>query len=121
MCGDANAMEWAAAWIGHKGPPAGKVGFMYMFSGGTDATNTDPHAAGPAPGNNRVETGPHLMIVGAKGMMEGYPQKPAAGDQGALRDVGRHALRAPHAPGALRRRAVGASPGEPRPRVLHRA
>ena len=76
MCGDANAMEWAAAWIGKKEPPAGKVGFMYMLAGGTDASNTDPYATGPAPGNNWVETGPHVMIVGAKGMMEGYPRDP---------------------------------------------
>jgi hypothetical protein len=76
MCGDANAMEWAAAWIGKKEPPAGKVGFMYMLAGGTDASNTDPYAQGPAAGNNWVETGPHVMIVGAKGMMEGYPRDP---------------------------------------------
>jgi hypothetical protein len=74
MCGDANAMEWAAAWIGKKEPPAGKVGFLYMLSGGTDASNTDPYAQGPAAGNNWVETGPHVMVVGAKGMMEGYPR-----------------------------------------------
>ena len=47
MCGDANAMEWAMAWIGHKEPPAGKVGFIYMLAGGTDASNTDPFATGP--------------------------------------------------------------------------
>src|SRR5689334_22766290 len=28
MCGDANAMEWASAWMSKKEPPAGKVGFM---------------------------------------------------------------------------------------------
>jgi hypothetical protein len=28
MCGDANAMEWAMAWIGKTEPPKGKVGFM---------------------------------------------------------------------------------------------
>lgn len=44
----ANAMEWAGARIGKKEPPAG---FMYMLSGGTDASDTDPHAAGPAGGN----------------------------------------------------------------------
>jgi hypothetical protein len=76
MCGDANAMEWAAAWIGKKEPPADKVGFMYMLAGGTDASNTDPYATGPAPGNNWVETGPHVMVVGARGMMEGYPRNP---------------------------------------------
>ena len=26
MCGDKNAMEWAAAWMAHKDPPANKVG-----------------------------------------------------------------------------------------------
>jgi hypothetical protein len=47
MCGDANAMEWAMAWIGKKDPPKGKVGFMYMLAGGTDASNTDPYATAP--------------------------------------------------------------------------
>ena len=27
MCGDKNAMEWAAAWMAHKDPPSNKVGF----------------------------------------------------------------------------------------------
>jgi hypothetical protein len=74
MCGDQNAMEWAQAWIAKKEPPKNKVGFMYMLSGGTDASNTDPFAQKPEPNNNWVETGPHVMIVGAKGMMEGYPR-----------------------------------------------
>jgi hypothetical protein len=74
MCGDQNAMEWAQAWIEKKEPPKNKVGFMYMLSGGTDASNTDPFAQKPEPTNNWVETGPHVMIVGAKGMMEGYPR-----------------------------------------------
>ena len=65
MCMDAAAMEWVAAWIGHKDPPPGKVGFMYMLSGGTDASNTDPHAARPDASNHWVTTGPHVMIVGA--------------------------------------------------------
>jgi hypothetical protein len=74
MCGDQNAMEWAQAWIERKDPPQNKVGFMYMLSGGTDASNTDPFAQKPEPNNNWVETGPHVMVVGAKGMMEGYPR-----------------------------------------------
>ena len=76
MCGDANAMEWAMAWIGKKEPPEGKVGFMYMLAGGSDASNTDPYATGPAEGNNWVETGPHVMVVNAMDMMEGYPTRP---------------------------------------------
>src|SRR5689334_13160879 len=43
MCMDKNAMDWVHAWIGKKNPTAGKVGFMYMLAGGTDASNTDPY------------------------------------------------------------------------------
>jgi hypothetical protein len=54
MCGDANAMEWAAAWMGKKTPPANKVGFMYMMAGGTDASNTDPYDTSPTTENNSI-------------------------------------------------------------------
>jgi hypothetical protein len=73
MCGDANAMEWAMAWIEKKDPPADKVGFMYMLAGGTDASNTDPYATEPASGNHWVETGPHVMIVNAMDVLATYP------------------------------------------------
>ncbi|WP_245499211.1 hypothetical protein [Mesorhizobium sp. M1A.F.Ca.ET.072.01.1.1] len=73
MCGDANSMEWAMAWLQKKEPPKGKVGFMYMLSGGTDGSNTDPYATKPEAGNNWIETGPHVMIVNAMDMMNGYP------------------------------------------------
>lgn len=76
MCADQNAMEWVKAWLDKKPPPANKVGFLYMLSGGTDASNTDPYAEKPEANNNWVETGPHVMVVGAKGMMEGYPRRP---------------------------------------------
>jgi len=73
MCGDSHSMEWAMAWIGHKDPPKGKVGFMYMLEGGTDASNTDPYATGPSGSNNWIKTGPHVMILNAMDMMSGYP------------------------------------------------
>ena len=65
MCMDKNAMEWVHAWVGHTEPAAGKAGFMYMLSGGTDASNTDPYATKPEAGNHWIKTGPHVMIVGA--------------------------------------------------------
>jgi hypothetical protein len=75
MCMDAAAMAWVGAWVGHKDPPDGKVGFMYMLSGGTDASNTDPHAAKPDASNHWVTTGPHVMIVGADpGFYDLYPR-----------------------------------------------
>lgn len=73
MCGDANALEWAQAWMNKTDPPAGKVGFMYMLAGGSDGSNTDPYAAAAAEGNHWIETGPHVMILNATTMMAGYP------------------------------------------------
>ena len=75
MCMDKNAMEWVHAWVAHKPPTAGNVGFMYMLSGGTDASNTDPYATKPEPNNHWVKTGPHVMIVGADpSFYDQYPQ-----------------------------------------------
>ena len=65
MCMDKNAMDWVHAWIAHKPPVPGKIGFMYMLAGGTDASNTDPYATKPDAKNNWIKTGPHVMIVGA--------------------------------------------------------
>jgi len=75
MCLDANAMKWAQAWMGHKDPPQGKVGFMYMLAGGTDASNTDPFADKPSANNHWVKTGPHIMIVGGDpSFYDSYPK-----------------------------------------------
>lgn len=65
MCLDKAALEWANAWMSKKPPTQGKVGFMYMLAGGTDASNTDPYATKPAANNHWIKTGPHVMIVGA--------------------------------------------------------
>jgi hypothetical protein len=77
MCMDANAMAWAMAWIAKKDPPPGKVGFMYMLEGGTDASNTDPYATTPTAENHWVSTGPHVMVVGADASFyAAYPSSP---------------------------------------------
>ena len=73
MCFDANAGKWADAWMHHKPPPEGMPGVMYMLEGGTDASNTDPYATKPTAENDWIKTGPHIMIVGNKGMLAGYP------------------------------------------------
>ncbi len=73
MCMDANAMEWAMAWIGRKPPPTEQAGVMYMLAGGTDASNTDPYATAPAEGGDWIKTGAHLMVVGSSAALKGYP------------------------------------------------
>ena len=75
MCMDAAAMDWAGAWVGHKPPASGKIGLMYMLAGGTDASNTDPYATKPDTRNHWVETGAHVMIVGAdQAFYDMYPK-----------------------------------------------
>jgi hypothetical protein len=76
MCLDANAMAWGEAYFGHKPPPEGKVGLIYMLAGGTDASNTDPYAKGPTATNNWIKTGPHVMVVGAPSLLASYPKNP---------------------------------------------
>ena len=78
MCMDHSAMQWANAWMGHKPPPTGNVGLMYMLSGGTDASNTDPYATAPTSGNHWIQTGPHVMVVGADAAF--YDQYPKTAD-----------------------------------------
>lgn len=73
MCMDANAAKWAAAWMGKKDPPANTAGVMYMLEGGTDASNTDPYATAPTAENAWINTGPHIMIVGSREILAGYP------------------------------------------------
>jgi hypothetical protein len=75
MCMDKNSMEFVNAWVAHKAPPVGKVGFMYMLAGGTDASNTDPYAAKPAANNHWIKTGPHVMVVGGDdSFYDSYPK-----------------------------------------------
>ena len=76
MCGDANSMNWASTWMGKTEPPGGEVGFMYMLQGGSDASNADPYATEPEAGKDWVATGPHVMVVNAMDMMQGYPDAP---------------------------------------------
>jgi hypothetical protein len=73
MCFDGNAAKWADAWVHHKPPPDGTPGVMYMLEGGTDASNTDPYAKQPTADNDWIKTGPHIMLVGSKAMLAGYP------------------------------------------------
>lgn len=62
-CLDAEWMKWAGAWQAKSNPDITQVGFAYMLAGGTDASNTDPFATEPKPGEDWVHSGPHVMII----------------------------------------------------------
>lgn len=73
MCGDANSMDWAKAWMTKADPPKGKVGLIFMLAGGSDASNTDPYATAATNDNHWIKTGAHIMILNAMDQMAGYP------------------------------------------------
>ena len=72
MCLDRNGMLWLQAWMDHKDAPKGKMGLVYMLQGGSDASNDDPFATAPPPGAKWVATGPHVMVVGMAGQLDGF-------------------------------------------------
>jgi len=50
---------------------------MYMLAGGADASNTDPYAQKSLRQiTTGLRPGPHVMIVGAKGLLDAYPRSP---------------------------------------------
>lgn len=63
MCLDAQWVKWADGWMNKRKPMVEALGLAYMLRGGTDASNTDPYATSPAPGETWVHSGPHLMVV----------------------------------------------------------
>ena len=72
QCADANAMEWRKA-VGGKAEPPDKTGFIYMMAGDVGTSNHDPYATDKS---HWVQTGPHVMIVGAaaREMVSIYPR-----------------------------------------------
>lgn len=59
MCVDAAAMQWAAAYFGHKRPTNTKPGIAYMLAGGTDWSASDPYATSGTP----IHEPPHWMML----------------------------------------------------------
>lgn len=80
-------LEWVDAWMTHKPPTVGNVGFMYMLAGGTVASNVDPYAKKPTAGNQWIKTGPHVMIVGAEPRFYDMYPKNAPPHRCSLRNV----------------------------------
>lgn len=63
MCLDKQWMSWVQAYMSHGKPKITGVGMAYMLQGGTDASNTDPFAEKPAPGEQWMKAPPHLMVI----------------------------------------------------------
>jgi len=76
MCFDQAGLSWAQAWMASQTPaPNLPIGIAYMLQGSWTQSNVDPHAA-PVPATPGVQTGPALMILNTRGMLQGYPREP---------------------------------------------
>ena len=73
MCVDKGGMAWTMAFVSHKDPPKGVIGFAYMLAGGSDPNNMDPFATKPPPGRQWVTTGPHVMLINVGDLVKDYP------------------------------------------------
>lgn len=82
VCIDAT---WAAMMgaLGTSAPfTANSVGISYMLAGepeGSGVSNSNPHHADHKNSDDYVETGPHLMLIVPKHLLEGITDDPAAG------------------------------------------
>jgi hypothetical protein len=80
VCADAAWQKWFNAYLTKAAPPQGQLGVAYMLAGGSDASNTDPHATAPATGNEWIHTPAHIMLLAASPeMLNAFPTDPKTG------------------------------------------
>jgi len=82
MCIDALWADMMAA-VGAKAPfKASGIGISYMLLGepeGSGVSNSTPYHPDPPSADDYVETGPHLMVIVPKEMLEGITTDPSTG------------------------------------------
>ncbi len=81
MCNDAKWMQMMQA-VGSKSDySATGVGISYMLQGdyGAGVSNATPYHPDPKNAEDYVETGPHIMILVPRELLEGYNRDPATG------------------------------------------
>ncbi|MGF1724965.1 hypothetical protein [Photobacterium nomapromontoriensis] len=81
MCNDAVWMEMLSAMVNKKDFKATKIGISYMLQGdrGAGVSNSDPYHPDPKKADDYTETGPHLMIIVPKELLEGLTDDPSSG------------------------------------------
>jgi len=63
MCLDKMWTVWLHALMGKKEPKITATGLGYMLQGGSTASNSDPFATKPAPGQKWLQEQPHVMVL----------------------------------------------------------
>jgi len=63
MCVDKIWLQWVEAWMAKKDCKPTLPGIGYMLQGGSTASNADPFATKPAPGEKWMKEQPHVMVI----------------------------------------------------------
>jgi hypothetical protein len=81
MCNDKMWMTMMQAVVSKSDFSASGVGISYMLLGdkGAGVSNSDPYNPDPKSAADYVETGPHLMIIVPKELLEGMNDDPTTG------------------------------------------
>jgi hypothetical protein len=73
-------MTLMEAWMSKSDPKLTSPGVAYMLRGDKGASNTDPFAMAPTPGNQWVVSPAHIMIaLPDPRQLDGFPSDPHAG------------------------------------------
>jgi hypothetical protein len=81
MCNDPLWMEMMHAVMTKAEFKADRIGLSYMMQGdiGAGVSNSDPYHPDPKNAADYAETGPHVMIIVPKAMLEGLSDDPNSG------------------------------------------
>jgi hypothetical protein len=79
-CLDERWQRWFDAYTRREVPQISEIGLAYMLRGSLSASNTDPFAETPPPGQSWMEDGPHIMlVVPDPAMLNGFPSDHGGG------------------------------------------
>jgi hypothetical protein len=62
-CFDQTWLDWSYSFLAGEEPSITVPGMAYMLQGGSEASNTDPFATEPAPGDEWMASPPHVMVI----------------------------------------------------------
>jgi len=82
ICIDEEWGKMVAAMMAKEPYKASGIGISYMLLGeppGSGVSNSDPYHENPVHAHDYVETGPHLMVILPKEMLEGISTDPSTG------------------------------------------
>jgi hypothetical protein len=82
MCNDEVWMKLMGMMMGGPEYTPDRIGISYMLQGepdGAGVSNSNPAHPDPKSADDYVETGPHMMIVVPKAMLEGITRDPSGG------------------------------------------